>query len=226
MYFGIAESHCCDVAELKSPNAQGSHMKSNSRHIPFAALADLAENRASADERTASMAHVSGCSDCSQQLERVEQVLGLMRTDNAADAPRDLLAYALNIFSRREDARAPSILRRIVAALTFDSSANLAPAFGVRSGQSVSRQLLYSAGENDIDLRLTPADENWIVAGQVLGQDCVGGRVEIEGESEVAAVALNELCEFTLPPVPAGSYTLRLRLANAEVEIPQLELRS
>jgi hypothetical protein len=152
-------------------------------------------------------------------------VLGLMRTDTAVDAPRDLLAYAVNIFSRREDVREPSLLRRIVAALTFDSSANLAPAFGVRSGQSVSRQLLYSAEDNDIDLRLTPADENWIVAGQVLGQDCVGGRVEIEGESERAAVALNELCEFTLPPLPAGSYTLRLQLANVEVQIPQLELR-
>lgn len=201
-------------------------MNTASKHIPFEQLADLAENRTSADERTASMAHVSGCSVCAHQLQRVRQVLELMRTDTAIDAPRDLLAYAVNIFSGREDSHQPSLLRRIVAALSFDSSSNLAPAFGVRSGQATSRQLLYAAEENDIDLRITPDDENWIVAGQVLGQDCVGGRIEIEGKSGSAAATLNQLCEFILPPVPAGTYTLRLQLGNAEVEIPQLELRA
>lgn len=200
-------------------------MKIDSQHIPFGKLADLAEKRAAANERTASIAHLSSCAVCSQQVERLEHVLGLMTTDTATDAPRDVLAYALNIFS--ENAREPSLLKRIVAALSFDSSSNLAPAFGVRSGQATSRQLLYSADENDIDLRITPEQENWIVAGQVLGEDCVGGRIELEGQSgQLTAADLNDLCEFRLPPVPAGSYTVRLRLGNVEVEIPQLELRA
>lgn len=199
-------------------------MKIDSQHIPFAKLADLAEKRAAADERTASMAHLSKCSVCAQQVERVEQVLELMKTDTATDAPRDMLAYAVNIFRNSHE---PSLLKRIVAALSFDSSSNPAPAFGVRSGQSTSRQLLYSAEENDIDLRIMPEQENWIVTGQVLGEDCVGGRIELEGRSgELTAANLNDLCEFILPPVPAGSYRVRLRLGNVEVEIPQLELRA
>jgi hypothetical protein len=149
-----------------------------------------------------------------------------MRTDTAPDAPRDVRASAVSLFSRGENAGEPSLLRRIVAALSFDSTSNLAPAFGVRSGYATSRQLLYSAEENDIDLRITLEKENWIVAGQVLGEGCVGGRVELEGATERAEAGLNELCEFTLPPVSAGSYTLRLRLGNAEVEIPRLELRT
>jgi len=201
-------------------------MKIDSQHIPFAKLADLAENRAAADERTASMAHLSSCSVCAQQVERVEQVLGLMKTDTATDAPRDILAYAVNIFRGRENSREPSLLKRIVAALSFDSSSNLAPAFGVRSGQAISRQLLYSAEETDIDLRITPQDQNWIVAGQVLGAECVGGRIEIEGEGQLTTAELNELCEFALPPVAAGTYKLRLQLGSSEVEIPQLELRA
>ncbi len=198
-------------------------MKTTSQHIPFARLADLAENRALAEERTASMAHLSACSHCAADLQRVGQVLELMRTDTATDAPRDVLAYARNIF-RGSQLSEPSLLRRIVAALSFDSSLNRAPAFGVRSGQATSRQLLYSAEQSDIDLRISSQDDQWIVAGQLLGQDCVGGRVEIEGESGLAVAALNELCEFTLPPLPPGSYTLRLLLRDAEVEIPQLEL--
>jgi hypothetical protein len=200
-------------------------MKTSSRHIPFAELADLAEKRAAGDKATASQAHISDCSTCAQQLDWVGQVLELMRTDTAVDAPRDVLAYAVNIF-RQQGAAQPSLLRRIVAALSFDSSSNLAPAFGVRSGQAISRQLLYVAEENDIDIRLTPEDENWTVSGQVLGENCAGGRIEIEGEGEFATADLNDLCEFTLPAVPAGRYTLRLRLGNAEVEIPQLELRA
>lgn len=146
-----------------------------------------------------------------------------MRSDNSSDAPRDVLAYAMNIFSRPENSQ-PSLLRRLVAALSFDSSSNLAPAFGVRAGQATSRQLLYSAEENDIDIRITPDGETWIVAGQVLGEDCSGGRIEIEGAGELATAELNDLCEFTLPPLPAGSYAVRLRLGSADIEIPKLEL--
>jgi hypothetical protein len=75
-------------------------------------------------------------------------------------------------------------------------------------------------------MRITPEGETWIVAGQVLGEGCVGGRIEIAGEGELATAELNDLCEFTLPPLPTGSYAVRLRFGSAEVEIPQLELRA
>jgi len=201
-------------------------MKTNSQHIPFAALADLAEKRASATDLAAAMRHVSACSDCTAELQRLGHVMELMRSDTATDAPRDLLAFARNIFRQREATREPSLLRRIVAAVTFDSSMNLTPAFGVRSGQSATRQLLYSAEETDIDLRVSSEKEQWIVAGQVLGQNCAGGQIEIEGEGQSATATLNDLCEFTLPPLTTGSYKLLLRLSDAQVEIPQLELRA
>jgi hypothetical protein len=201
-------------------------MKTTSQHIPFAKLADLAESRASADERAASALHLSSCSHCAGELQRLEQVMELMRTDTSADAPRDVLAYAMNIFRGREQSTERSLLRRIVAAVSFDSRLDIAPAFGVRSGQATTRQLLFSAEENDIDLRISSQDDQWMVAGQLLGRGCVGGRVELAGENGSAEAGLNDLCEFTLPPVSAGSYTLRLRISDAEIEIPQLELRA
>lgn len=201
-------------------------MKITSQHIPFSALADLAENRTATDQRSDLMTHVSTCTNCKGKLQGLEQLMLLMRTDTAPDAPRDLIAYAVNIFAQREVLRAPSLLRRIVAALTFDSSANLVPAFGMRSGQAASRQLVYSAEGNDVDLRLTPLKDQWVVAGQLLGDGCQPGEVRLEGETRSATAPLNELCEFTLPPVPSGSYRLLLRLGNIEVEVPQLELRS
>jgi hypothetical protein len=201
-------------------------MKTTSQHISFIMLADLAENRASETDKTTAASHLSVCVDCAGKLRQLGQALELMRTDNSMDAPRDVLAYSINIFKDREQVIEPSRLRRIVAALSFDSFKNMAPAYGVRSGQDSSRQLLYSAEESDIDLRIRFEEENWFVTGQVLGQDCVGGRVEIEGENGSADSALNELCEFTLPPLAPGSYTLHLQLGNTQVVIPQLELRS
>jgi hypothetical protein len=202
-------------------------MNPMSQHIPFAKLADLAEGSLSASERDASLAHLKACSRCNSQLERVQQVVNLMRNDTLEDAPRDVISQAVNIFQRRETGAKQSVLRRVMAALSFDS-ASLTPAYGVRSGQTSTRQLLYSTGENDLDLRVTPGDEAWIVSGQVLGQSqCAGGEVHLESMAgKTAAAELNELCEFTLPPVAAGSYTLRLRLSNLEIEIPEFELRA
>ncbi|HYH85081.1 MAG TPA: hypothetical protein VEX60_06325, partial [Pyrinomonadaceae bacterium] len=159
------------------------------------------------------------------QLGRVTQ---LMRADTSEDAPRDAIFNAIGMFRARAPAvAAPSILRRIVAALTFDSNA-LTPAFGVRSGQSAPvRQLLFSAGDFDVDLRLASGGEGWTVSGQVLGR-CEGGEVELgeAGRAARSSAALNDLCEFTLPPVPEGSYALRLRLGDTEIEIPELDLRA
>ncbi|MFN2511828.1 MAG: hypothetical protein ABR568_10340 [Pyrinomonadaceae bacterium] len=170
------------------------------------------------------MAHISNCSDCAEKLQKLEQVVRLMATDQAKDAPRDLVANAMNMFSGRAKSPRQSLKRRILAALSFDSSMDQAPAFGVRSGQTGARQLIYSAEESDIDLRITLQDDMWLVTGQVLRDDCGGGRVEIEGSSGSAGAALNEMCEFTLPAVPSGDYLLRVQMTDVEIEIPQLEL--
>lgn len=193
------------------------------QHLPFEKLADMAENRLLTSERAAAEAHVSGCSRCSAQLARVEQTITLMRTDKAEDAPRHAVASALNLFrTRTAVASEPSLVQRVLAALSFDST-QLTPAYGVRSGQATARQLLYSAGENDIDLRVQSSGEAWVVSGQVLGE-CAGGNIRLEGTAAQVEAGLNELCEFTLPAVPAGSYTLRLRLNEVEVEVPELRL--
>lgn len=192
------------------------------QHLLFEKLADMAEGRLLASERATAEAHVSGCSRCSSQLARIEQTVNSMRTDEAEDAPRHAVASVLNLFRTRAQASEPSLVQRVLAALSFDST-QLTPAYGVRSGQATARQMLYSAGANDIDLRVQPSGEAWVVSGQVLGE-CAGGSIRLEGTAAQVEAELNELCEFTLPAVPSGSYTLRLRLDEVEVEVPELRL--
>jgi len=196
-----------------------------SPHIPYDKLVDIADGRMPLAQRRESMSHVSACSRCATQLEKLHQVINVMRSDKAEDAPRDVVANAINMFRHRAISQEPSLLRRIAAALTFDSF-TATPAFGVRSGQTGSRQLIYSTEGNDIDLRLTPQENMWVVAGQVLRSDCSGGTVSLEGGTYSATAPLNDLCEFNLNAVQSGDYVLRVRLADIEIEIPELKLKA
>ena len=204
-------------------------MKSAPGHIAFERLAEMAEGRVPAEETVAERTHLADCKRCSAQAAELARVTTLMRADTSVDAPRDLVFDAIQLFHSRRTESAPGLLRRIVAALTFDSSTRT-PAFGVRSGQTApARQLLFGAGDFDVDLRLASGEEGWTVSGQVLGP-CEGGRVEAFAagtHNEASARAsLNDLCEFTLPPVPEGTYALRLRLNDTEIEIPELSLKA
>ena len=191
-----------------------------STHISVETLVNIAEDRATPEVREAAMAHISTCSTCHDTLRRLQQLVLMMRSDRTNDAPRDVLTSVINIFSQEK--RSP--LRHIVALLTFDSR-NTGPAFGMRSLPAESRQLLYSAEGIDLDLRITMQDDECILAGQIIGEGCAEGHVEISGVAGRSGATLNEVCEFTLPPIPAGNYSLTVRMLDREIEIPELELK-
>jgi hypothetical protein len=192
----------------------------NSMHISVETLANIADDRVTSESRETAMAHITGCSTCRDTLRRLQQLILMMKRDRATDAPRGVLTSAINIFSQEK--RLP--LRRIVALLTFDSR-NAGPAFGVRSLPAASRQMLYSAGETDLELRITVQNDECILAGQVIGEGCGEGHVEISGAGGRSEATLNEICEFSLPPVPAGNYSLTVRMLDLQIEIPELELK-
>jgi len=191
----------------------------SSTHISLETLASIAEKRDTSETSEAAMTHIATCSTCHDTLSRLQQLIVMMTSDSSTDAPRDVLTAALNIFSQEK--RSP--LRRIVALLTFDSR-DAIPAFGMRSLFTTSRQMLYSAEETDLDLRVTRLNDEYVLAGQVIGSGCAGS-VEISGVAGRSEAALNDVCEFTLPPVPAGKYSLVVRMQDLQIEIPELDLK-
>src|SRR5689334_20834049 len=189
-----------------------------SSHISLETLLDIVEGRATSTALETAVAHITTCSNCVDTLRQLQHTIATMRSDTAEDAPRDLLQSMIGLFSPE---RKPPTLRHIVAVLTFDSR-QARPAFGVRSLRSTSRQLLYSAKETDLDLRVTVQNDECIVAGQVIRDGCHSGRVEISGAAGSAAASLNEVCEFTLPAIPLGNYSLRVKMPDVQIEIPEL----
>ena len=191
-------------------------------HIPWPELADIAEHRGATDVGHPASAHLQVCEECATTLQRLERVITMMRTDKAEDAPRDVLHRAIAAFRTRS--QQPSLGKRILAVLSFDSF-NVAPAFGTRSGNTGSRQLIYSADDADIDLHVEDHEGQWIISGQVLGMSCDDGTVLIDGPGISLSGSFNAACEFKFPAVPSGDYQLRVRLSDVEVEVPRLELR-
>src|SRR5262245_60331883 len=133
-------------------------------HISFAQLVDVADDRAAADQQV--NAHLSTCSRCAGELQRISQLVARMKQDESVDAPRDLLACAVNIF-RGPSAGKTTFGQHVVAALSFDSFSR-GPAFGLRSGPAAARQLVFNAAKHDIDLRIKEEDRGqWVISGQV-----------------------------------------------------------
>jgi len=192
-----------------------------SPHIKFDKLIDLAEARLSIPERDSLVAHINKCSHCSDKLSHLRRTIEMMRADTMEDAP----AYAIQRASELLRSRikpAASVLKQVLASLSFDSLRET-PAFAVRSAGVSERQLIFSAGENDLHLQIKHAEEQWVVSGQVLGP-CSGGEVELQGEMATAKTLLNDLCEFTLNSVPDGTYVLSFHLPDAQLKIPELKL--
>lgn len=193
----------------------------SSTHIEWEMLVDIAEGRATSEALEPAMVHVSSCTDCADTLSRLKQLILMMRSDTGSDVPQDVLASALKIFQREEQ----PVLPHIIAVLAFDSRSG-SRALGMRSFHTVSRQMLYSAQDIDVDLRIALQNEECILTGQIIRSDCVGGRVAVAGTAGSAETTLNELCEFTLPAVPLGIYSLTVILHDIEIEIPELELKA
>jgi hypothetical protein len=184
-----------------------------SQHIPLEQLVILASNPGAINNET-DRSHLTDCAECASKLAQLKEESGLATSPHETGGSDSTSTTA-----------GPTVsINRVVAELSFDSR-QLSPAFGVRSARSVARQLLFSIGENDLDLRVAPDDGAWIVSGQLLGE-CGTGVVELRGENIVERATMNELCEFYLPRVPPGRYSLLVQMSHLEIEVPEFELRA
>ena len=142
------------------------------------------------------------------------------------EAPESAIQRAIGLWKERAPvARPAGAVERIAAALGFDSAGAAPLALGLRSGGAQVRQMLFTAGERDIDVRVAPSESAplWRVSGQILGPDAHGEAV-LRADGYAARAAWNELSEFSFDGVPAGRYGLTLYSATWEIELPPFDL--
>jgi anti-sigma factor RsiW len=154
------------------------------KHIPFRQLADYIEGEIPLDRRVDLDAHLSVCDQCSRELAQLERMISSMRSDTNENAPASIVDRAIRLFeSRKAPVPESSDLRQHVLAVLHFDSIGLTPAFGVRAGTPGARQLLFSTHVNEIDLRIEPVDQSWLVSGQVLGMQTANGTAILQGEA-------------------------------------------
>jgi anti-sigma factor RsiW len=200
---------------------------SSSDHPPFAHLTDLVQDRLDPGERGRLDSHVSTCGQCASSVVWLERVISVMRAGALEEPPLPAVSRATRLLRLRITSQqpGPSLVRRILAVLSFDTAQPLSGmALGLRSSeQPTLRQMMFTAEDRHIQLRVRSAPHGWLMVGQVLGSCDHGGRAELRGPNMVE-VELNEVCEFSLPEVPSGVYSLLLRLGDADIEVPDLAL--
>lgn len=186
-------------------------------HISYERLVDWADARLPADRQSAVAAHLESCARCRAEATQLQQLISLMRTDTSQDAPQAVIARAVQLFPSRAVEAGPSLAQRLVAVLRFETTP-LTPALGLRSQGAAERQVIYSAGDYDVDLRILPAPSGWTLSGQVLGSD-EAGEATLTGEGTQLHTPVGKDAFFSFPAVPDGNYTLALALSGVEIVV-------
>jgi hypothetical protein len=127
--------------------------------------------------------------------------------------------------------RRSGLLKRVVATLSFDS--DLQPALGLRAtgAPGSQRQFVYSSEVADvaINLRTRPQDGLADLYGQIFPVDGTDpgafGAQLLNGTSEAATTATNDLGEFSFGAVPPGTYEVLACSDQVEIRLTGVEVR-
>lgn len=146
----------------------------------------------------------------------IDKIVSLLQKDNSFDAPKDAIQWSKNIFRSKVSEPRKLLMQKVLAVLQIDLKQGQ-PAFGERSASvSKSRQMLFQAGENSIDIRIN----NGEVKGQILGEGFANCEIWL-GEFSAKA---NEMSEFTFSNIPSGICDLIIKNGEKEITIQGIEL--
>lgn len=197
----------------------------------FERIIDYLDNRLPEAEAASVATHLADdCEVCGESRDWYQRVRTVAATDETVAPPPWVLKRAVRIFEMQRDR--PGLVERIrhaVASLVFDSFGGAALA-GVRSTETANRQLLYRAGEYNIDLQIVPSDYPLAeLIGQVLKENeptfesVAGLKLDItRGDSIVCSAVTGAMGEFKVSGVEQGVYNLRVELPEGSITVPDL----
>lgn len=190
------------------------------KHIEFEKLLEIYERGEVSDEKIT--AHLRVCPKCAARAAKLKNFLIYSKTDKSEKVGQRVTANLLNIFQPRKKSarRKKSFAEKILAKLVFD---DWQIALNERHGFSDSRQLLFKAGDFEIDLRLQLTDDKCRISGQIF-PSCEKGSVEIYSEDFRLETETDENCEFVFSPVEQGVYDLRFDLDSHSILIEKISL--
>lgn len=185
--------------------------------LTFARLLDWLEGRLS-EEETEMINQQIATADAETQatVAWLRAFLEMSASTILVSPPPEVHQKLLDQFATyAQHRRPPSLFQQLVAALSFDSGAQLSTA-GIRAvGAHAQRQLLYATTLADIALNIQPeTDDHFSVFGQVFTSQNIpleGLTVQIlQDAQERGLTTTDELGEFIFQNLPPGEYEIVL----------------
>lgn len=175
----------------------------------------------------------AGCLPCHEQRDLLGNTMQVASQDKSFEFAPEVIDRAVSWF-KEQTVQEDRPLGQILARLIFDSlmPSQLAP---VRSGllESIApagRQVLYNAGEYDVDLRFERGEDT--NDEDLIGQILPGSRLptEIDGmavrllqdQIEVASAHANKRGVFIFLRIASGIYELRISVPEGEITISRV----
>jgi hypothetical protein len=196
----------------------------------FERLIDFVDRRLDEREAARVAAHLaSGCGVCGETTGWYGRVRHTVESDDSTAPPSWVFKRAVRIFDKQRSPRLAERIGHAIASLVFDSFAR--PALvGVRSTETVNRQLLYRADDYSIDLQIAGLERSTVdMMGQILketgeGFESVCGlKLELARKDNVMVSAVtNDIGEFKLSGIAQGVYDLRVALSEGSIIVPNI----
>ena len=193
-------------------------------HINTEDLVDYMEGRVSDEGRLAVESHLSKCNDCGELKNELGLLVLRLQEDTIFEPPAELLQWGVSLFQPLLQPSTGGKLRKLIATLVFDTFDQPLLA-GVRRVGAPPRQLLFRAGDVDVDVKIESMETNdrITLVGQVLSTTAKffdNTPVKLESHGIVRYRTMTNLVgEFSFDEVPKDTYHLSVDLPEGQITL-------
>ena len=194
------------------------------QHINTEDLVDYMDGRVSGERRLELENHLSTCNDCVELKNELGMLVLRLQEDIAFEPSAELLQWGLSLFQPLLQPSTGGKLRKLIASLVFDTFDQPVLA-GVRRVGAPPRQLLFRAGDVDVDVKIESmeANDRITLVGQVLSTTAKffdNTPVKLESHGIVRYRTMTNLVgEFSFDEVPKDTYHLSVDLPEGQITL-------
>jgi hypothetical protein len=193
------------------------------RHITVENLMSYMDGQASDVDKSTLEAHLTGCTECTEVKQEFQVLISQLQNDSAFEPPAEVVKWGVDLF---QPVMQPQVggLRRFIASLVFDTFDQPMTA-GVRRVGAPPRQLLFRAGDVDVDVKIKSmeANDRITLVGQVLSSATKffdNTPVKLESHGIVRyRTRTNVVGEFSFDEVPKDTYHLSVDLPEGQITL-------
>jgi len=193
------------------------------RHLTVENIMDYMDGMGTDVEKSTVETHLGDCQECSEVKQEFQLLTMQLREDSAFEPPAELVQWGVDLFQPMMQPE-KSGLRKIIAALVFDTFDQPMLA-GVRRVGAPPRQLLFRAGDVDVDVKIESmeANDRITLVGQVLSSATKffdNTPVKLESHGIVRyRTRTNVVGEFSFDEVPKDTYHLSVDLPEGQITL-------